>query len=61
MTPKDAAKHTNELDVKSTLELRAKNNRRYPPLNVGDSVNILRKKKVNEQENEREFFQRCEF
>ena len=50
MTPKYAAKQTNEVDVKSNLELRAKNNRRYPPLNVGDSVKLLGKDKVNEKE-----------
>ena len=56
MTPVNAAKQTNELDVKSNLELRAKNNRRYPPLNVGDSVKILRKKRVNEKERNSFFF-----
>jgi hypothetical protein len=50
MTPQDAAKQTNEVDVKTNLELRAKKNRNYPPLNVGDNVKILRKKKVNEKE-----------
>ena len=50
MTPKQAAQKTNELDVKANLELRAKRNRTYPPLAVGDKVKIARKKKVNEKE-----------
>ena len=50
MTPQEAAKPASEVDVKANLELRAKNNRKYPPLNVGDSVKSLRKKKVNEKE-----------
>ena len=50
MTPKEAAKQSNEIDVKANLEIKAKNNRRYPPLEVGDKVKIARKKKVNEKE-----------
>ena len=46
MTPKDAANQSNEVDVKSNLELRSKRSRRYPPLNVGDRVKVLRKKKL---------------
>jgi hypothetical protein len=50
MTPKDAAKQSNEMTVNTTLELRAKHNRRYPPLSVGDTVHIRRKKKAGEKE-----------
>ena len=50
MTPADAAKKENELEAKNNMELRAKHNRKYPPLNVGDKVQILRKKKNNEKE-----------
>jgi hypothetical protein len=50
MTPADAMIDTNQLDVKANMELRAKHNRKYPPLNVDDSVKILRQKKVNEKE-----------
>jgi hypothetical protein len=50
MTPEEATKATNTIDVKNNLELRAKHNRKYPPLSVGDAVHILRKKKVNEKE-----------
>ena len=47
---KDAAKQSNEIDVKANLELKAKRNRTYPPLEVGDKVKLARKKKVNEKE-----------
>jgi uncharacterized protein (UPF0305 family) len=50
MTPAEATKPRNTIDVKNNLELRAKHNRKYPPLSVGDTVHILRKKKVNEKE-----------
>ena len=50
MTPNDARKDTNEADVKNNLELRAKRNRTYPPLAIGDSVRIKRKRKPNEKE-----------
>jgi hypothetical protein len=50
MTPVDAMKPTNEVDVKTNLELRAKRNRTYPPLGIGDSVRIQRKRKPNEKE-----------
>jgi hypothetical protein len=50
MTPNDATKASNEVDVKTNLELRAKRNRAYPPLGIGDSVRIKRKRKPNEKE-----------
>jgi hypothetical protein len=50
MTPAEASKPANTIDVKNNLELRAKHNRKYPPLSVGDTVQILRKKKVNDNE-----------
>jgi hypothetical protein len=50
MTPQNASKPSNEVDVKSNLELRAKRNRTYPPLAIGDSVKIRRKRKPNEKE-----------
>ena len=42
MTPKDAARQTNDVDVQTNLELSAKSNIIYQLLNVGDNVNILR-------------------
>jgi hypothetical protein len=50
MTPLQAIKDSNQIDVKNNIELKANHNRRYPPLEVGDSVKIRRKKKVNEKE-----------
>ncbi len=49
-TPADAAKQTHQMDVKANLEIRAMKNRKYPPLSVGDSVKIMRKKKAGEKE-----------
>ena len=48
-TPDEARKDTHQADVKANLEIRALKNRKYPPLNVGDEVKILRKKKINEK------------
>ena len=50
MTPKNAAKVSDSIDVKTRLELRAKTNRRYPELKVGDKVQIRRKKATGETE-----------
>jgi hypothetical protein len=50
MTPQEAGRPASEIDVKANLELRAKHHRKYPPLNVGDTVKSLRKKQVNEKE-----------
>jgi hypothetical protein len=50
MTPADARKTANQVDVKSNLELCAKKNRTYPPLSINDTVNIKRKKQPNEEE-----------
>ncbi len=48
-TPDEARKDTHQADVKANLEIRALKNRTYPPLNVGDEVKILRKKKIDEK------------
>ena len=49
-TPADAMKDTHQVDVKANLEIRAMKNRKYPPLNVNDSVKIMRKKQPGERE-----------
>jgi hypothetical protein len=49
-TPDEARKDTHQADVKANLEIRALKNRKYPSLSVGDSVKIMRKKKINEKE-----------
>ncbi len=48
--PEDARKDTHQADVKANLEIRALKNRKYPILNVGDKVNIMRRKKINEKD-----------
>jgi hypothetical protein len=50
MTPHEAKQDKNRLDVKVNTELKAKKNRRYPPLEVDDNVKIMRKKKNFEKE-----------
>jgi hypothetical protein len=46
-TPVDAMKPANLAQVKFNLELRAKKQRTYPDLKVGDYVKIFHKKKTN--------------
>ena len=50
MTPYDAKKEKNHLVVSHKLQLRARHNRRYPELSVGDKVKIYIKKKRFEKE-----------
>ena len=49
-TPKEARNKRNEHAVKLNLELRALKNRKYPELNVGDEVKVMRKKAITEKE-----------
>jgi vacuolar-type H+-ATPase catalytic subunit A/Vma1 len=44
MTPKDATKTTNHIQVKANLELKRKHTRIYPDINVGDYVKVYNKK-----------------
>ena len=50
MTPYEARKERNHIDVKQNLELRAKHTRKYHDINVGDKVNIYTKKKRLDKE-----------
>jgi hypothetical protein len=50
MTPDEARQDKNFLNAKISLELKAKHNRKYPPLAVGDYVKIFFKKKRGEKE-----------
>ena len=50
MTPKNASRESNAVDVKTHLELKAIKNRKYPELSIGDTVHIRRKRKVGEKE-----------
>ena len=43
-TPSDARKNINHLAVKLNMEMKAKRNRKYPEVNVGDNVICFRKK-----------------
>ena len=43
MTPAEAEKKEKEIDVKMALELRAKRERKYPELKIGDKVKIMLK------------------
>lgn len=44
MTPVEAMKHTNNLDVKLNLEVHRKSTRKYPIISVGDKVKVYKKK-----------------
>ena len=50
MTPAEAKKPSNEIDVKLTLLSKKKHERRYPLLSIGDKVKIIRKKEPGEKE-----------
>ena len=50
MTPKEARKPSNEMNVKLNMSMNAKRNRTYPEVSEGDKVKILRKKGVREKE-----------
>ena len=48
----------NELRAKANIASRAKKDRLYPELMVGDKVKILRKKAITEEERTSHFLQR---
>ena len=50
MTPAEAKKPGNQIDVGSQLELHRIHKRKYPNINVGDWVKILKKKKHFDKE-----------
>ena len=49
MTPNEARKNKNEYEVKINLELKGKSTRKYPSLDVGDDVKVMRKKAITEK------------
>ena len=49
-TPNEARKKENEFKSKLNVSIKAKRNRMYPELNVGDRVKIVRKKAITEKE-----------
>ena len=50
MTPADAMKKENQLQVKINLELQRKHSRMYPPLTINDHVKIYKKKDKMDKE-----------
>ena len=50
MTPQNASRPSNEIDVKTNIELTASHTRKYPELKVGSIIRVLRKKAINEKE-----------
>ena len=46
MTPAEAAKPSSEVDAKMAMELVARRGRKFPILNIGDTVKVLRKHKA---------------
>ena len=50
-TPDEARKKENFLNVYLNLKMKAKHNRLYPDINIGDKVKIYQKRKPNEKAN----------
>ena len=50
MTPYEATKPSNAIDVKSHIELQASFTRKYPELEIGSSVKFFFKKTLGQQE-----------
>jgi hypothetical protein len=49
MTPDDARRPTNQLDIKTHLELKASRTRKYPTIELDDRVKIFFKKKFEKE------------
>ena len=50
MTPSKARKNENEFRTRMNVSMKARKDRIYPELKVGDKVKIMRKKAITEQE-----------
>lgn len=50
MTPDEARRPHNESSAKASMELRAKMGRKYPEIEVGDTVRVIRKKTLVDKE-----------
>ena len=50
LTPNEAKKPENQMNVKIKLELHAKKKRNYPDIHIGDSVRVFQKKKAFDKE-----------
>ena len=60
MTPKEASEKKSELKAMINVASKAKKERTYPELDVGDKVKTLRKKTITEKERTSNFF-KCEY
>ena len=56
-TPNEAKKKENEFKSKLNVSIKAKRNKLYPELSVGDRVKIVRKKAITEKERTSNFLQ----
>ena len=50
MTPNEARKKDNELKARVNVAMKARKDKLYPEIKVGDKVNIVRKKAITEKE-----------
>ena len=50
MTPSKARKNKNEFRARMNVSMKARKDRIYPELKIGDKVKIMRKKAITEQE-----------
>ena len=50
MTPQEATKSSNAIDVKNNIELQASFTRKYPELEIGSTVKIFKKKTLGQKE-----------
>jgi hypothetical protein len=50
MTPNEATKPSNSIDVKTNIELQAAFTRKYPELEIGSNVKIFKKKTLGQKE-----------
>ena len=57
LTPNEARKERNEFKAKLNVSVKARKEKIYPPLEVGDRVKILRKKAITEKERTSHFLQ----
>ena len=57
MTPKEARKKENELKAKVNVAMKARRDKIYPEIKVGDKVKIVRKKAITEKERTSNFLQ----
>jgi hypothetical protein len=57
MTPNEATKKSNEIDVTSNIQLQASFTGKYPELEIGSSVKVYRKKTVGRKERVSSFSQ----